>query len=75
MSHLVCIAKLLACQSHSGGVDDGHELLDVLGEELVEEALVSVQEVDHVEVLVQGLLVPAEIPEAVVDLLQVVERS
>ena len=60
--HLVGIAKLLAGQSNSGSVDDGHELFDVLGEELVEEALVAVEEVNHVEVLVQGLLVTTQVP-------------
>ena len=42
--------------AHGGRIDDGHELLDVLAEELVEEALVAIQEVDHVHVLVQLVL-------------------
>ena len=50
------VAELLTGLPDGGRVDDGHELLDVLAEELVEEALVAVQEVDHVHVLVQLVL-------------------
>jgi hypothetical protein len=56
---LVGVSKLLTCQSHGGRVDDRHQLLDILREQLVKEALVAVQEVNQVHVLVQGVLVAA----------------
>ena len=49
-------AELLAGEADGGGVDDGHELLHVLGEELVEEALVPLHQVHQVHVLVQRVL-------------------
>ena len=55
-----CVAKLLARQSDCWRVHDWHQLLDIFAEQLVEEALVAVQKVDHVEVLVQGLRVAAD---------------
>ena len=61
--------KLLAGKAHSGGVDDGHQLHHVLGEELVEEPLVPVEQVHHVDVLVQRVGEPAEVPHAVLSLL------
>ena len=39
-------SKLLAGKTHSGGVDDGHQLLSVLGQQLVEQLLVSLQQLD-----------------------------
>ena len=39
-------SKLLAGKTHSGGVDDRHQLLSVLSQQLVEELLVSLQQLD-----------------------------
>ena len=38
--------KLLAGKAHSGGVDDGHQLLCVLSQKLVEELFVSLKELN-----------------------------
>ena len=38
--------KLLAGKTRSGRVDDGHQLLSVLSQQLVEELLVSLQQLD-----------------------------
>ena len=39
-------SKLLAGKTHSGRVDDGHQLLSVLSQQLVEQLLVSLQQLD-----------------------------
>ena len=39
-------SKLLAGKTHSGGVDDGHQLLSVLSQQFVEQLLVSLQQLD-----------------------------
>ena len=39
-------SKLLAGKTHSGGVDDRHQLLSVLSQQLVEQLLVSLQQLD-----------------------------
>ena len=39
-------SKLLAGKTHSGGVDDGHQLLSVFSQQLVEQLLVSLQQLD-----------------------------
>ena len=38
--------KLLASKAHSGGVDDGHQLLCVLSKKLVEKLFVSLKELN-----------------------------
>ena len=62
-------AKLLAGEPDRRGVDDGHELLGVLRQQLVEELLVPLEQLDHVHVLVQRVLQPAEVLHAVGGLL------
>ena len=62
-------AKLLAGKPHRGGVDDGHQLLGVLRQQLVEELLVPLQQLDHVHVLVERVLQATEVLHAVVGLL------
>ena len=61
--------KLLAGKAHSGGVDDGHQLHHVLGEHLVEEPLVPVEQVHHVDVLIQRVGKAADVPQAFFSLL------
>ena len=39
-------SKLLAGKTHSGRVDDWHQLLSVLSQQLVEQLLVSLQQLD-----------------------------
>ena len=38
--------KLLAGEAHGGGVDDGHQLLRVFGQELVEQLLISLKQLN-----------------------------
>ena len=52
---LEVVAESLASESDCRGIDDGHELFDVLGQHLVEESLVSLLQLHHVGVLVQRL--------------------
>ena len=47
------VAELLARPTHGGRVDDGHELLDVLHEEPVEERLVAVLQGRQADVLLE----------------------
>ena len=60
--------KLLASQPYGGSVHYGHQLLRVFGEQLVEQTLVTLQQLDHVHVLVQGVLVTPQVPHGMVSL-------
>jgi len=58
--------KLLTRQTHSRGVHNGHQLLRVLAQHLVEQLLVPLQEVRQEAVLVEGVLEPPEVPQSVI---------
>jgi hypothetical protein len=67
-------AVLLAGLADGGRVDDGEQLLDVVDEELVEEALVALLQVHHGDVAVQGHRVLAQVVHDLL-LLQLLRRQ
>ena len=56
---LEVVAEPLAGQADGRGVDDGHQLSDVLRQQLVEEPLVSLLQLHQVGVLVERLSIAA----------------